>query len=1666
MRRTFFIAIGLIIGLILGISLAWADINNGLVAYWPFNSNLNDATGSGYNGEMINGTVSYIQGVKGKGIKLPGTTDARIYLAPWVPVNSSLTISGWVKMLNVDELWRGYQGPIYVSQDGDFSHGFYLRPIMRDELRVEFGIGAGTGTGNMVYYQLNPLEFYGSWHHMAGVIDRENHEIRLYYDGELVATSTLTIGAIYPTKGFIGSYDYITARNGATRFVSPSHRLDEIRLYHRALTYEDIQELFFDTNATPTVTTNSVSLITSNSAVCGGNVTSSGTSTVTVRGVCWSTSLNPTTNNLKTTDGSGKGSFTSSISGLNPGTTYYVRAYATNSTGTSYGSNVSFTTNPTTTTTPKVTTNSVSSITSNSAACGGNVTSDGGSTVTARGVCWTTTSNPTTGNSRTTDGSGTGSFSSTISGLNTGTTYYVRAYATNSMGTSYGSNRSFATTGGTTNSLKVGNLTFYADSISQSGNVYNLSGNVNIDNKLWFSDNVVYTSGSSSTGTLLSKGLPFVKLSKGNQTIFTASDLAYNVNGVSKKLTLLTGILDYDISLTGIPLGVSTDPIVIMEDGVLLSGKLTIGAGDYKLCGVDVEVILKPGDKVYINKANLSADISSSIPGIKIASINLGYNGEDDELTGSAILEFPFLGLKEIEASISVQPGCIDGFRITVALKKAINLGTTGLTINGFTLEVDNICTPARFKIFFGGDLGITGISSDVFLLDDVGLGYEHPFRLNLEGGTVKFLKYPVAQLSGYIDASNNKNKAGAGIFGNIDFGGYYVAEVDLKLLTKLLKFNGSARGVLQIPDFNCKTWKCKIIKAIITHFITLPYRLSEQKMDIEIWKNNGNWTGSLKGMASIFGIQFAAELSYANGKLQFLIGKNFDDMLKIFKNSREYNILANSVEQSITLPSVTEGIVFSAGGNTQLPRIYLKSPTGEIISSNNIGSFEDIIYIENDQNMVSLFMLNSASAGKWTIGVSNLSSSEVHFEILAKRSLPRASFSQVTGSGKKINIKASVTPVRNDITISLYFSERSSGGTGSLIAENLNAANGTISTVWDIGTVTSGTYYLYAKTYDNLNAPVLTYHDSPIVIDNSGIQAPQNLSGSTSGDKVELTWTPSINSSVVGYKVLYTDEPNIGGYKYQKGSTLNNRATIEDLSINKTYRFCVVAFDENGNLSTESNTYTTGSPGTPKIGLTPGIFRFGGMSNGYITGTQVLLVTNDGSGSLNWTVSTDQNWLNCTPTSGEGYGTVTVSANPTGLAAGTYTGTITVSDPNAANSPQAVTVILNVYNPGQNAAPFGDFATPIDGSTVRSSIAVTGWALDDVGVESVKIYRTEGNNKVFIGDVVFVEGARPDVEQAYPTYPNNHKAGWGYMLLTNFLPNNGNGTFTLHAIATDMEGHQVTLGTKTIIVDNANAVKPFGAIDTPEQGGTASGSNYLNWGWVLTPQPNMIPTDGTTIDVWVDGVKLGHPTYNIYRSDIANFFPGYANSNGAVGYFNIDTTAYSNGVHSIYWTAVDNGGNKDGIGSRYFIIQNTGNSRVSSVNLERTVIPGIKDLLDIPISYGEPVKFIRGYASDYLTRDVYPDSAGNVHIQCKELERIEIRMTQTGVDIEGFMKADHRLMNLPVGSSLEKMTGRFSWIPGPGFVGTYSLVFIETDQDGEKSRKNIFITIAPKFSR
>ena len=192
------------------------------------------------------------------------------------------------------------------------------------------------------------------------------------------------------------------------------------------------------------VTTSEMTYVGVNSAVGGGNVISDGNGSILARGLCWSTSNPPYITDSHTNEGTAVGQFTSSISGLNPGTTYYVRAYVTNSVGTAYGEVISFTTTSSATPVlPTVVTVSVTDIAPYTATFHGNVVYNGGAALSARGFVYGLGHNPTLENYYTVDGVSEGEFSSTVNELSANMTYYVRAYATNSAGTKYGEEVSF-----------------------------------------------------------------------------------------------------------------------------------------------------------------------------------------------------------------------------------------------------------------------------------------------------------------------------------------------------------------------------------------------------------------------------------------------------------------------------------------------------------------------------------------------------------------------------------------------------------------------------------------------------------------------------------------------------------------------------------------------------------------------------------------------------------------------------------------------------------------------------------------------------------------------------------------------------------------------------------------------------------------------------------------------------------------------------------------------------------------------------------------------------------------------------------------------------------------------------------------------------------------------
>jgi hypothetical protein len=454
---------------------------------------------------------------------------------------------------------------------------------------------------------------------------------------------------------------------------------------------------FTTLSSTPVVTTASISNIGLATATAGGNVTATGGSSVTARGVCWSLSANPTISGSHTTDGSGTGVFTSSITGLASSTTYHVRAYATNSVGTGYGPDSTFTTLAAAAM-PTVTTSTVSSITYNSASGGGNVTADGGATVTARGVCWSTSASPTIGDSHTSDGTATGAFTSSITGLTQGTLYHVRAYATNSVGTSYGGDSTFTTAiitsyynkassdisqlsnwGANTDGSGIIPISFTANGITY--NVANASPSIASDLTIGGTNSLFVVGGSTALALNIPSGVKLTLSATDSLSIAASCSLtvAGTVLNKSTKAVKVTGNLavsnggTYDFGATA-----GTIPTATWSTGSTVRVSGVVGTSGSDFTGLQ-----------GVNQTFYNFTIDDSV---LVGKLIVAYNGGSFATTGAFTVNNANTGMVQITRS-STQNSVSVGSYVqnqgdVCIINNASSTGNRTLTVGGnFTLN-------------------------------------------------------------------------------------------------------------------------------------------------------------------------------------------------------------------------------------------------------------------------------------------------------------------------------------------------------------------------------------------------------------------------------------------------------------------------------------------------------------------------------------------------------------------------------------------------------------------------------------------------------------------------------------------------------------------------------------------------------------------------------------------------------------------------------------------------------------------------------------------------------------------------------------------------------------------------------------------------------------------
>jgi len=380
---------------------------------WPL---ITDVTTKSLEGNLEStlsypSTVSYNVNTK---IDFTGdsVTDSNVVFWEGTSSNNSWTATGNINTIN---------SSVYIQLD--------VKPTNSGTFTVNKieGLVGAAGTGNM-YYQA----FYSLNSDFSNPVSIQA-ATKLPNNGSSALSVTLSTAVVLSgtQKMYVRFYPYL-----ASAATNKQFGLRNIK----------ISGTMEGSVANPaTVSTTAMTSISTTTAVTGGTISSNGGGAVTASGVVYSTNENPTTADSKTTENATSGSYTSNLSGLLPSTTYYVRAYATNSAGTSYGSQVSFTTLANIVA-PTVTTTSQSQVTNKSFVVSGNVTDWGGANVTDRGIVYSTSANPTIDNAtKISTGTGLGTFSSYAYGVASSTLYYVRTFATNAAGTSYGSQATVTT---------------------------------------------------------------------------------------------------------------------------------------------------------------------------------------------------------------------------------------------------------------------------------------------------------------------------------------------------------------------------------------------------------------------------------------------------------------------------------------------------------------------------------------------------------------------------------------------------------------------------------------------------------------------------------------------------------------------------------------------------------------------------------------------------------------------------------------------------------------------------------------------------------------------------------------------------------------------------------------------------------------------------------------------------------------------------------------------------------------------------------------------------------------------------------------------------------------------------------------------------------------------
>jgi len=1381
-------------------------------------------------------------------------------------------------------------------------------------------------------------------------------------------------------------------------------------------------------SAAPTATTNAASGIGSGSATFNGTVNANNSSTTVTFQYGTDTNYTRTVNaDQSPVTGSTATAVSKTVNSLAPNTTYHYRVVAENTNVTTYGADMSFTTSGSA---PTATTSAATAVSTSGATLNGTVNANSDSTTvtfeyglnTSYGSTIIAAQSPVTGNSDT-------AVSAVLTGLTSSTTYHFRVVAQNSSGTTYGADMSFFTgsSGPTAVTQAASNIGATSATLNGTVNANNNQTTVTFEFGLSTSYTRTFTANQSpvtgSTNTAVSKNLTSLV----PNTTYHYRVVAENTNGTvyGADMTFTTG--------GSAPTATTSAATAVSTTGATLNGTVNANSDS-------TTVTFEYGLNTSYGSTIIAAQ--SPVTGNSDTAVSADITG----LTSSTTYHYRVVAQNSSGTTYGADMSFFtDSSGPTAVTQAASNIDTSSATLNG-TVNPNNNQTTVTFEF------GSTTSYTRTYTADQ-------------------------SPITGTSDTAVSFNVTG--LILNTTYHYRVVAQ--------------SSSGTAYGADM---TFTTKASKPTVTTLAASNITTTSAKLNGLVNANNDSTTVTFEyGINTGYGNTVTADQSPVTGSSNTAVSANISGLVP--NTMYHYRVVGqnsggtkNGADMTFTTDTALPTVTTSAASNIEPDSATLNG----LVNANNASTTVTFEYGVNtsygntvtaDQSPVTGYTDTAVSANITGL----VPNTTYHYRAVGQNSAGTSYGSDMTFTTLPPRTPTVTTAPVTKIT---FHTAKSGGnvideGASPVTARGVcwsTAPNPTIADNFTTNDIGPGPFN---STMNQLTEKT-TYYVRAYATNSYGTSYGEEFQFTTNSKKVSVTLVKPKNGDVLSGKVniqavARATESNkitkveffIDDTKIAQRTKVPYKTDWDTTSYsNGNHTIKAVATSTGNESSEDSITVMVNNLAAPMSIVTLNRDRFiyraipFGKKGFLSTSPQELDIRTGAGAPLEWTISTDAGWLSTSTTSGKGSAVVNVYVEAKSLAAGSYSASLKIMDPNTSNVMASVTVQLMVMEENASVPPFGGIDMPMNSVTVKNDVPISGWALDDIEVTGVKIYRSpllhEGSDHIYLGDAVMLDGARPDLEKNYPDLPLNYKAGWGYLLETYSLPNRAKGTFTLYAEAEDKEGNSVTLGSKTITVDNTNGLEPFGAITKLVEEVSDEGSTLLNQGWTLTPQPYTIPFDGSTITIRLDSLPIGSPVYNQFNNEIATLFPDYNNINGAGGSFILDAASLTHGVHSIAWLVEDNAGNNNVIGFQYFSINNT--EMPGGINSFDMTFNSLEELENLVPQEMEPVFFKKGFTSNGEAGTLLPDTLGINKVTIKELEPVELQLGKNIATAQGFLVTDGHLRDLPIGSTLDHESGAFSWLPGPGHIGKYLMVFVKKDSENQYTRTLVQLTIEPKFNK